>query len=347
MVQIPTAVLSERLQEYLGGRCLRSAVFLTFRLDPGFFEQQVLPVFLNVPLNSARELRLWQLDETLHSCVDEIAVYYDPRALVAEGESAALDIRRIPINWPTGFFHPKNILALLEDLNEPNPAKRQSLLVVTLSANLTQAGWWENIEVCHVEEVRLGERCSFRNDLLVLISRIKRFSPSGEQHTALDNIRSFLHGVPHRYKRTHGQWLFPQLYCGKQSVSEFLEDRVGDRLQGLNLEVISPYFDERGGEGPLKTILERFGPREVRILLPRDVSGAAQCPRPVYEAMKSLPGVKWGRLPAVGTRMVGNQQWRFVHAKVYRFFHPNRRFEGLTRWVGKSHPCRTHRQWKL
>jgi hypothetical protein len=329
MVQIPSAVLSERLQECLRGRRLKAAVFLTFRLDPGFFEQQVLPVFFDVPLSAARELRLCQLEETIRSSVDEIAVYYDPRALIAEGDTAALDIRRIPVNWPSGFFHPKNILAIVEDPNESDPLVGRSLLVVTLSANLTQAGWWENVEVGHVEEVKLGERCSFRNDLLLLIARIKRYSPAGEAHAALEKIRAFLHNVRHRHKRTRGQRLYPQLYCGKQTVSDFLLDRTGGRLAELNLEVISPYFDERGAEGPLKTILEIFNPREVRILLPRDLSGAAQCPKPVYDAIKSLPGVKWAKLPAVGSRKINNDQWRFVHAKVYRFFHPNRRFEAL------------------
>lgn len=42
--EIPRAVLSEHFQERMKGRRLRSAVFLTFQFDPGFFEQEVLPV---------------------------------------------------------------------------------------------------------------------------------------------------------------------------------------------------------------------------------------------------------------------------------------------------------------
>lgn len=46
MTEIPHAVLSEKLEELIDGRRLVAAVFITFRFDPEFFEQQVLPVFL-------------------------------------------------------------------------------------------------------------------------------------------------------------------------------------------------------------------------------------------------------------------------------------------------------------
>ena len=57
----PHAVLSEQLEERLRGRRLIAAVFLTFRFDPEFFEQEVLPVFLEVPLSHASAVKLVQL----------------------------------------------------------------------------------------------------------------------------------------------------------------------------------------------------------------------------------------------------------------------------------------------
>jgi len=111
-MEIPHAVLSERFQEHLKGRRLRTAAFLTFQFDPAFFEQEVLPVFLDVPLSQATTIRLLQLEDALRE-TDEIAVYYDRGAL--EGEPAKLDVRRVPVARRTGYFHPKAVLALVED----------------------------------------------------------------------------------------------------------------------------------------------------------------------------------------------------------------------------------------
>ena len=64
---IPHSVLSEQLQERIGGRRLVAAVFLSFQFDPGFFEQEILPVLLDVPVSHARLIRLLQLDDSLRA----------------------------------------------------------------------------------------------------------------------------------------------------------------------------------------------------------------------------------------------------------------------------------------
>ena len=65
MADIPHAVLSEQFEQQLGGRRLLAAVFVTFRFDPEFFEQQVLPVFLDVPTSHAEAIRRVQLEDAL------------------------------------------------------------------------------------------------------------------------------------------------------------------------------------------------------------------------------------------------------------------------------------------
>src|SRR5262245_57383490 len=119
MADIPREVLSEHFQALMKGRVLKTGVFLTFRFDPGFFEQEVLPVFLDVPLSHEPAVRLVQLEDAIRERVDHLAVYYDLRGVEAGSTSAKLDVRRIPVSWSTGFFHPKNVLLLLEDA-EPN-----------------------------------------------------------------------------------------------------------------------------------------------------------------------------------------------------------------------------------
>src|SRR5690606_30975514 len=110
----PRAVLSEHFQDRMKDRRLVSAVFTTFRFEPGFFESEVLPVFFDIPLSHAPAIKLVQLEEALRSVLGSIAVYYDQNGLVPDGGSAKLDVRRIPVRHRTGIFHPKNVLALVE-----------------------------------------------------------------------------------------------------------------------------------------------------------------------------------------------------------------------------------------
>src|SRR5438067_703277 len=141
MSEIPHAVLSEGLQARINARRLVSAVFLTYKFEPAFFfEQEVLPVLVDVPLSHASAIRLVQLEETLCALKGEIAVYYDVGGLIATAaESAKLDVRRIPVRRRTGLFHPKNVFLLLEaDEPQEDGARERCLLVACLSANLTR-----------------------------------------------------------------------------------------------------------------------------------------------------------------------------------------------------------------
>src|SRR5207249_1050983 len=144
MAEIPHAVLSEQFQEYLEGRRLRSAVFCTYRFDPGFFEKDILMVFLDIALSDNANVRLAQIGGALRSGNIEIAVYYDSAGLTGE-DSARLDVSRNPIRYRRGIFHPKNVFLLLEDNKPDDEGNHETILVVAcLSANLTKSGWWEN-----------------------------------------------------------------------------------------------------------------------------------------------------------------------------------------------------------
>jgi len=328
MAAIPTSVLSEHFQARMEGRVLKAGVFLTFAFDPGFFEQEVLPVFLDVPLSHQPAVRLIQLDDAIRKRVDGLAVYYDPRALADESDGK-LDVRRIPVLWRTGYFHPKNVLLLVED-EEPDSGgfKEQRLLFGTLSANLTRTGWWENVEVCHVEELRIGEKSSVAGDLDRLCTRIRRAASAETEHLALSRIEQFVRKVDERLHGTSGGRLHPRLYVGAvdgrgvgQSVPDFLSEVRGRELRGANLEVISPFFDDSDA-GPLRELITRFEPRETRVYLPLAADGKAECGKPYFETVRRLPGVSWAKLPSDLLRSGRDESAapRRVHAKVYRFF---------------------------
>ena len=69
----PQAVLSQRFGEAIGGRRVRSAVFITFSFDPGFFELQVLPLLFSQSFGQVDKVRLLQLEDALRG-IDHLAV---------------------------------------------------------------------------------------------------------------------------------------------------------------------------------------------------------------------------------------------------------------------------------
>jgi hypothetical protein len=332
MTAIPHQVLSEAFEEHIQGRSLKAACFLTFQFDPGFFEQEILPVFLDLPLSQVPAIRTIQMEEALSKEVGPIAVYYDRQGIVSEAGPAKLDIQRVPVAWKSGIFHPKNILALLEDRepdkNDHHPLR---LLVATSSANLTESGWWRNVEACHIEVIEEESKCGFRDDLLRLLRRIRQATPLADRHPAMEPIRRFIVGLAQYRGSKSGGVLHPRLYVGQGSVADFLDDIAGRNLLGLNLEIISPYLDRGEEMRPLKELVDRFSPPEVRVLLPRDRDGSALCEAKTHKAIREIPGAVWGELPEtlLESGRSKDAPFRRIHAKVYRFFDPRHRYEAV------------------
>jgi len=320
----PHAVLSDQLEEHLNGRRIVAGVFLTFEFDPGFFEQEVLPVLLDVPVSHSRGIRLVQLEEALRACAGRLAVYYDADRLVCgDAGSARLDVARIPMRTKTGVFHPKNMLLLVEEPDADEEGHRaRSLLVGALSANLTRSGWWENVEGCHFEEIAEDEDTRLKEDLANLLKDLRRDAPQGLNHDAVEEVRAFLRLTGQRVKRVSGDWLLPHFYSGRESIPDFLERVAGNRIRGSYLEIISPYLDDAPSCKPLEDLIAWFQPKEVRVFLPRTRDGKAACRPDLYDAVRRLPNVRWGRLPASFSRWgkTNGDEQRFVHAKLYRFF---------------------------
>ena len=324
----PSAVLSESFQKYLEGRRVRTAVFFTFSFDPAFFEQEILPVFLDIPLSQAATVRLVQLEDELRRRLDHIAVYYDPRGLVASNQAPRLDVRRIPVAMRGGFFHPKNIFLITEP-EDPEVLQSPTLIVATLSANLTEAGWWRNVECCHIETVEEGSAFGFRDDLLRLFRAVRALCSDTVPHDALEQVRRFVGGCTQRDRISDGR-LPSRLLGGRDDFVQFLADATRDRLTGLNLEVIAPYVDDTEAK-PLQALIEAFEPRECRVFLPRDSKGDIACSESYYEAVRRMAPACWGQLPKSILQAGRTEQAadRFVHAKVYRFFHPTKRYEAI------------------
>ena len=332
---VPTSVLSQQLSDATRGRRVRCAVFTTFSFDPAFFELHVLPLLFDQSFSQPDKVRRIQLEDALRA-VDNVAVYYDMRALAQDGGPAQLDYRRIGVSRGTGYFHPKVVLLLVDDWTEEDTGARegtsvsQSLVVAILSANLTRSGWWENVECAHVEELkdkdRSRERSAFRSDLLSLIRRIRESAGREDDQSALSQIRAFLLHRVSRERTPLAKFkgvFYTRTFCGqkRQSLIEWLSEKRLDRL-GLNLEVISPFFDD-GGAGPLEELIETLKLRETRVFLPTKPDGAATVTHDTYAAVGAI--ARWAKLPPEvvnrgQTEAAGKRPPRHVHAKVYRLW---------------------------
>jgi len=325
MVEIPRAVLSEQFEARLGDRRLLAAVFVTFRFDPEFFEQQVLPVFLGVPTSHSEAIRRVQLEDALKEVPHRVAVYYDQSGLNSDAKSARLDVSRVPIVHRTGIFHPKNVLALVEANEADDDGYRaQSLIVACMSANLTRAGWWENVEACHIETIAEGDITRLKDDVFRFLDGLARKAgdKAADGHDSVKAIKKFLRSTDQRLVRSSSGLLHTHFFDGTTSVPDFLRNAAGRAIDGLNLEVISPYFDAGPESKPLSDLIAEFQPREVRVFLPRNDAGDAQCSAEIFEWIKLQPNLQWGTLPEDVTRggKSGEVKPRKVHAKVYRFF---------------------------
>lgn len=333
MSDIPHEVLSDHFQERMGGRRLLAAVFATYQFDPGFFEREILPVFLDVTLSHAAAIKLVQLEDTLRSLPGSIAVYYDVNGLVLTDDGAAkLDVRRIPMRVGTGLFHPKNIFALVEDV-EPDEtgAHPRTLLVAALSANLTRSGWWHNVEACHIEEIAERSATNMRDDLRAFFKRLRELAPEGCDQSALEQLDAFVKGTEQRAQRKVQGDIQAHFYPGNRPFDEFLGDVLGNDARDLYLEVLSPYFDKDEEPTPLVQLVRRFRPKAVRVSLPRGADGEVQITAAMHAWLGDLENATWGKLPAALVRSGKGDEARprFMHAKVYRFFSMQKRLEYL------------------
>ena len=356
---IPQKVLSEQLGDVIGGRRVKTAVFTTFSFNPGFFELDVLPSLFDQTFHQIEKVRRLQLEEALRE-VREIAVYYDRSALSQDAMPAHLDFSRIDVSRGKqggGVFHPKLVLLLVaepfeEENGEDSDLEYETLIVGTLSANLTRSGWWENVEAGHFEEVRdkdlADEPCPFRKDLLDTIRQVRASAPDGEDHQALDRVHAFVRSrvaAPQADRRWRNNRFLTRIFVGQQPLPQWLRsNRIGT---DWNLEIISPFFDHRCSL-LLDELYEVLRPRETRIYLPRTPQGEAAIDRDIYQAIvdEAAFHIRWaelsGQVTAPSNAKAKDARPRRVHAKVYRLWNNEGRQVVLVGSVNFTHAAHSH-----
>lgn len=324
--------LTEAFHEKMSRQRLVAAVFLTYRFDPGFFEQEVLPVFFDRPFSTNDpKVKLAQLEAVLQERPGSVAVYYDANGLKGGEEPAKLDVGRFPVRLERGIFHPKNVFALVEaDEREEDGTRPRKLLAACLSANLTQAGWWRNLEAAHIEEIAEGDETFLADDLRPFLRWLRKQPATEAPQKALDEILGYLDKRSNRFesatKRSRDGMLQTRFYWGRsddgtaESVVDFLKRTTKRELRGMRMEIVSPYFDEAEKCEPLAELLKAFEPSEMSVFLPRDGDGKGGVDPRIWEDVNEF--ASWGRFPKDLLKMgkAEDAGLRTVHAKVIRFF---------------------------
>lgn len=293
-------VLTEAVLEAMGDDRLSAAVFLTFQLEPTFFEDAILAPLCGVDSRGSAAVRRYVLEEQLCH-LDEVLVLYDPQGLTPEGPMRQR-VRAVPVFWPGGVQHAKHALLLV------GPPGGESLVLLTTSANLTRSGWWENVEAADVERIGAGSATSLRGDLLELVALIRRLDNTGEPHHGLDRIERF---VRDRLAPAPG---LPRLWLGAEPLDTFLARHVPQRA--TRVELVAPYVDEEAA--PIARLALALAPAEIVVVFPIDRAQNGAAVAGWRDGVRAIPNARFGAL-GVDTRVgTSSNKIRFIHAKVIR-----------------------------
>jgi len=315
--------LSDALGGHLGDRRVTHALFTTYALDLEFFETVVMAQLMpdrgqSLSMNSA--LRRLQMEHLLREQSIPTDVYFD--AGVAVPGAPWLPYHLFPMTG-SEEFHGKVVLLRLED-----ERKDIRWLLGAGSANLSKAGWLQNIETWHfappfsLTAVPAGLEPGLQA-LLAFLRRRAMALPGGlPPDSATQHLWRELKGAS--VSRRHGEAQFGVfLPGGKKSerVYDWIAGRIG-RANGGHAEVISPYFADAQHAGLVQEVRECTGVDTVRVWLPHDPWAALPGTLLLNEAQFEELGevVDWCDLANAGLRAVRDpgRPRRFMHAKILR-----------------------------
>ena len=316
-----------------------AALFTTFNFEPDFFEQEVIPLILddNLAFSSDARIKSIQVREALSESNIPIEVFYD-RTIFAQQEpvSPSMEYMHHGIIGDQGAFHAKLTFLLLQDCETEDKV----LYVGAGSANITGAGWWENIECQHWEEVRSGHSSRrFINQLIRDSEWLanKRSKLSSKQPSALHIIQDFLANCS-AWQKAPKVWYYglTSTQPNKIKKSGFmryletaLNDQASKRLKKWSLDIISPYFAEKFDGSVFTQFSEDLGVSNINLYLPTNDRREAICSADYLakvDAAEPLHWCKWNHdlNPSVSPLASHNRR---THAKIYHFYN------GVQSWV--------------
>ena len=234
------STITSELAERLMNKRVIASVFTTYNFEPEFFELDVIPELLapSIPYSADERVKLFQVREALRESGLKLDVFYDlPIFRQSADRSPQMEYLCHGVHMGNAAFHAKNIYLLVEHKEN----SQQSLLVASGSNNITRAGWWNNVEVQHWEEIISGEvQRAFLNrikeDIVWLKAKIK--IQTSATMTLIENFLNSCRGSnaadPVHYFPLRSNKLF--------SFLNTLNGKPIDQYQNWSMEIISPYF---------------------------------------------------------------------------------------------------------
>ena len=321
------STITSELAERLMNQRVIASVFTTYNFEPEFFELDVIPELLapSIPYSADERVKLFQVREALRESGLKLDVFYDlPIFRQSADRSPQMEYLCHGVHMGNAAFHAKNIYLLVE--NKEN--SQQSLLVASGSNNITRAGWWNNVEVQHWEEIISGEvQRAFLNrikeDIVWLKAKIK--IQTSATMTLIENFLNSCRGSnaadPVHYFPLRSNKLF--------SFLNTLNGKPIDQYQNWSMEIISPYFPDNAKSNLHSKFFSSFGIKNITLFLPRNQDGEALCHSEYYEYINESENIDWGEWhdDMKKALAMNDQPFRTTHAKIYHFYN------GRQSWV--------------
>jgi HKD family nuclease len=317
-----SAVVSDRLSELIDDHEVLAGVFTTYTFEPDFFELEVIPLLLpgDTPFSSDPRVKEFQVRDALRQACLPLEVFYDLQMFRKEGQvSPSMEYLCHGVHAGNAAFHPKvNFI-----LGYSKEDESEFLLVGAGSNNLSQAGWWDNIECVHWERVWPDEidkvfLKQLRKDVEVL--QAQQHISYGIEDSALAKVSAFLETCMGDDKDRGAS------YFGLTDSPRFKSFLRRMRKQhwaysNWALEIISPFFADDAYNNE-HIFFYDLGVRDIHLLLPTDQEGQALCKEDYFHHIEERDDISWADWSPGSAKSLGvaEQNYRRLHAKVYHFY---------------------------
>ena len=322
-----SSVISDHLNQLLGERRVIAAAFTTYTFEPAFFELEVVPLLLprRYAFSVDERVKRIQVREALRDSGLALEVFLDHHAFFAEEteSSPGMEYGFTAVRAGNAAFHAKVCLILVDNGGELG----RSLLVGAGSANLTYAGWWENIECQHWEEIPAAGAwpqfvADVRADVAYLFER--RTGPFNTPMRSLEPIAEFLDECTPDDQARPVQYFGIARSADGSGFPGFATEALAQCSASAldTVEIVSPFFADDPGRGLEGELPGRGEVGEYRLLLPTDQEGSARCTPEYLQAVEDAESIQWAAWREPVRQALGLQgaAFRVLHAKLYQFF---------------------------
>ena len=314
---------------------IEASTFFTYTFHRQEFEEHLLPELYGLPTMGERSARLALL-QLQFSHTHRPVVIHDAHLPVERDEQgglvraaalaapASFRLDTVPVRWgPDGrlCMHAKHILLRVRDAeSRPSSPLCEALVVVTASANLTVAGWRQNIELADIQVLRPGQRTSLQPGLAQLLEDAWRWAADSGQPRESGSLSGLAHItalVDSLQPPAAGEPVLPLLWTGRsEPLEDALARAVADASIGpvRHLSAGSPYLTEDAS--PLRRLVARLQPESLSVLRPHDHQGVPMSLSAWERAVVTLDGLaSSATIHALHADLVDPKNTRTTHLK--------------------------------